>query len=753
MSSETIGASPSNLLHARLKVDGMTCGHCAMTLNKSLSRLDGVAKADVNHATGRADVSYEGAISRDAFREAVREAGFTLIEAEDKRSAADRAKQHARDELRLLIWSFVITLPVLVIHFGGFMPADHSATNWATWLVFACATILQPTSAITYYRGAIKSLRNKRADMDVLVSLGVLSGYTYACLATFLPAHFPGHAMEFFEAATLLIVFIRLGKWVESRARASAAGAMESLLHLAPHTARRRLADGSSEEVGVDALREGDELIVLPGERFPADGEVLEGSSSANEALLTGESMPVAKSVGDGVIAGATNQEAKLVVKATRVGEDTAVNEIVRLVEEAQSQRAPIQRIADQVSNIFVPAVVAIAAASGLYWGFLSDVPSSRVLTHVIGVMVIACPCALGLAVPAAIMIGSAAGMKRGVLVKNGAALEKLGKLDLIAFDKTGTLTIGEPALVGTLVADPHELEESDALRVAVALAENSTHPLSRALVESAKERELESVELAGEQSEIAGRGALLEASDGRRFRLGSAKMMEEAGVSLDALAKRVADQTDQGASISYLAKDDKLLAAFAFKDPLREEARDVIADLNQRGVRTVLLSGDLQASAQAVADELGIQDVRAQLAPSEKLDAIKAWQREGLSVGMVGDGINDAPALAAADVGIAVGGGTDVAQETGDIVLMQSGIAGLSKAMELARRTWRGIKQNLFVSLIYNAIGIPLAAGLATIFWPGAVIPASFAALAMVLSDFSVAGNSARLAWELKRV
>jgi len=752
MATSTHEKTSDKLNHQRLNVDGMTCGHCAMTVNKTLCKLDGVVSADVNHAAGRADVAYTGELSRDQFRQAISDAGYTLIDEADDTSAADRAKKHARDEFRLLIWSTLITLPVIVIHMGGLLPHAPGATNWATWLVFACATILQPTSAITYYRGAIRSLKNKRADMDVLVSLGVLSGYLYATLATFLPAQFPGHAMEFFEAATLLICFIRLGKWVESKARASAAGAMQSLLELTPQSARRVNADGESEEVSVDVLRPGDHLIVLPGERFPVDGEVLEGQSSANEALLTGESMPVAKSVGDEVIAGAVNQEAKLIVRAKRVGADTAVNEIVRLVEEAQSQRAPIQRIADQISSVFVPAVVVIAAASGLYWGLLTDVGMARVLTHVIGVMVIACPCALGLAVPAAIMIGSAAGLKRGVLVKNGAALEKLGKLDLIAFDKTGTLTIGEPALASTLTTDG--VSEEQALQFAGALAASSTHPLSRALLAELESRGLKAAsDVRGEQQEEAGRGAKLTQSSGTAWRLGSAAMMSEAGISTDALRDAAAKEAELGASISYLAKDQQVLAAFAFRDPIREEAREVIAALKKQGVLTVLLSGDLNAAAKAVASELGIDDVRAQLKPGEKLDAIKEWQDQGLSVGMVGDGINDAPALAAANVGIAVGGGTDVAQDTGDIVLMQSGIAGLVTALDLSRRTWRGIKQNLFVSLIYNAVGIPLAAGLGTLITPDAVIPASFAALAMVASDFSVAGNSARLAWELKRV
>ncbi|MCK6438607.1 MAG: cation-translocating P-type ATPase [Planctomycetes bacterium] len=729
-----------------LKVDGMTCGHCEATVTGGIKQIPGVLSADASAAAGQVTIAYEGSPRVDEYRKAVTALGYKPVGELDSSSISRREERRAALELKLLAWSVLWTIPVLVLHYGGFM---HE--TWALWTAFACATILQPTSAITYYRAAIASLRRRMSNMDVLVSIGIAAGYLYATLTAFFPATFDPHSsMEFFEAATLLICFIRFGKWIEARSRSNAASAMDALLSLTPTRARKLNADGSVQEVSIDEVKPGDKLVVLPGDSFPVDGFVKAGESSANEALISGESMPVPKSYGDRVIAGSTNGAGKLTITVAGVGANTAIAKIVQLVEAAQASRAPAQRMADRISNVFVPLVVLIAVGSGVYWGGFTDVAFSRVLTHVIGVLVIACPCALGIAVPAAIMIGSGSSLRKGILVKDGGALEKLSKLDRIVFDKTGTLTSGAPKLSAAFVAD--DVDEREALATLLRLASDSTHPLSRAAIEHVNGRGIAPANIEGRTEETSGMGTILR-SDARVYIFGSAALLEREGVKIDALAAKTDAERSKGASISYLAHDGRVLGAFAFRDPMRPKAKELVARIHAAGIRTAMISGDHEAAARAIAAEAGVNDVIAQAKPEDKIAAIKRWQAEGESVGMVGDGVNDAPALAQADVSIAIGGGSDVASETGSIVLMSGGVGRLGTAIDISRRVRSGIKVNLFASLIYNAVGIPLAAGLGTLISPGLVIPAGFAALAMVLSDASVALGSLHLASRLRKL
>ncbi len=729
-----------------IRVDGMTCGHCSATVAKALRGVAGVTNADVNHASGTALVHYTGKPEHELWSRAIREVGYTPIASNDSRRPAELERARASRELKLLLWSLFWTIPVLVVHMGGSMDhANHAGHNhWESWLVLICASVLQPTSAITYYRGAIRALRQKRADMDLLVSIGVASGYLYAVLSTFWPVSFPGNAMEFFEAATLLICFIRLGKWIEASSRAKAAEAMGSLLDITPERVRLISEDGKETLTDVSQLVIGHRFAVLPGDTVAVDGRVMEGESLLDESVITGESRPVGRKVGERVIAGSGNLRSRIVVKATAVGSDTTVAQIVRMVEKAQSEKAPIQRTADRIAAVFVPVVVCIAIASGLYWGLIAGEGSARVLTHVIGVLVIACPCALGIAVPAAIMTGSAAGMRKGILVKSGAALEQLEKLTVIAFDKTGTLTEGRPRVTDCVTSNGFD-------QVAVAQAvlgadRASNHPASLAASTWAREVLGDNAEPAfpTKVDEAAGQGVAF-TDRGIRVNIGRSGFVG-AG----------ATESPTGAgSVSFVSIDGVLAAALTYSDPVRPEAAEMVADLKRRGIRPILISGDRESAVAAVAKAVGIEQWHSEELPAGKLSLIQKLKDSGERVGMVGDGVNDAPALALADLGIAMGAGAGISKGAGGLVLTSGGIGGVRRAIELSRRVRIGIRANLAGSLVYNIIGIPLAAGVAATIpgWEGVVIPPGYAALAMVLSDISVVGATLVLARSLRNV
>jgi len=743
-------ASPTESPSAKtyvLRVDGMTCGHCSATLTKALSALPGIVSADANHASGTAEVRYTGPLDLPKWGKVVASVGYKLIDDTDTERPAARERRRARLELVRLAWSFAWTLPVLIIHYGGFIDhASHAgSTHWSAWVVFVCAAVLQPTSAITYYQGAFRALRRGAADMDVLVSAGVFSGFVYATLSTFLPAHFPGDSMEFFEAATLLICFIRLGKWMEAHSRANAAEAMSDLLDLTPRRVTLIDPDGNERSVDAATLQVGDRFSALPGDVLAVDGTIIEGDTLVDEAVITGESRPISKARGEIVVAGSSNLRSRIVVRATRVGSDTTVARIVSMVEKAQTEKAPIQRMADRIAAIFVPVVVIIAIASGIGWA-IAGKDAARVLTHVIGVLVIACPCALGLAVPAAIMIGSAAGMRKGVLVRSGAALEALDGITLMVFDKTGTLTEGRPRV--TSCKTLAHFSETDVARALLAASRASGHPASSAAAAWAKSLlPSETIPPLGDGTEVPGMGV--------EYQVGntSVRLGRQVFVSPDQQGGGVTPpSSDSAASTLWVAINGTLAAILEYSDPIRPEAAAVIADLKRRNVKTVLLSGDRPGPVESVAHHVGVAEHQSGATPESKLARIREWQSKGERVGMVGDGVNDAPALAQADLGIVMGSGAGISQQAGSIVLT-GGLSGLTRAVELSRRVRRGIRGNLAASLIYNIIGIPLAAGVAAIWWDGAVIPASFAALAMVMSDASVALNSWLLSRRLRNV
>ena len=746
-----------------LKVDGMTCAHCARAVEKALKGVTGVTAAEASFASGTVTIGYSGPKpTHEALEPAVRKGGYTLVKEEEAatRDVASDAKREERRSLLLLLVGIALTAPVMVFHFGHF----HGAA-W-DWVALGLAVVIQATVGLDFYKGAVAGIRNFNLGMDVLVSIGMASGLIYgAGLVIFdwpLPPGLDKHV--YFEAATLLVVFLRLGKYVEARARGNALGALRSLLQLAPEQARVRRGDLVT--VAASDVKLGEICVVNAGQRIPVDGEVAAGESDVDEAMLTGEPVPVPRKPGDTVRAGTIATNGSLEIRATAVGRDTTLASIVKLVEQAQQTKAPIQRFADKVSNYFVPAVVGIAVITLVAW-LIAGAGFGRAITHAIAVLVIACPCALGIAVPAAVMIGSGAALRRNILVKNGAALERISRATIFAFDKTGTLTVGKPTVQAVEMAAP-EAEVMDALAV---ITQASQHPFTRAAAEWLKEklggpdnpvgpgaaqRSPNSVAAKSPQpqtglsappksTEHAGQGLIAE-SGGHTYKFGTEALV---GDVPDALKSNAASMRELGHSVSLLAVDGRALAAFGFADSVRAEAKDVIKTLHKAGARTVLITGDHEAAAQRVAGELGIDEVHASVSPAGKLELIDKLKAQGVTA-MVGDGINDAPALAQADIGVAIGGGSDVAKETGDLVLMSGKLGDLPIAIDFGRRSLRAIRQNLFLSLAYNAVGIPLAAG--ALVWAGIFLPPSYAALAMVFSDVSVAINSARLARELRR-
>ncbi|MBX3472905.1 MAG: cation-translocating P-type ATPase [Planctomycetes bacterium] len=746
-----------------IRVEGMTCAHCARSVEKTLTELPGITAASADFASGNVRLTLgENPPSFEVMTPKVAKAGYHLLppDVAARTDAADAANAAARNHLIMLLLGVVLTAPVLAMDWLHLHGAVYD------WLAVALSVTLQATVGLVFYKGAIANIRSRMLGMDVLVSIGMASGLIYGVLLVVfdwpLPAGLTRHV--FFEAATLLVVFLRLGKFVEAKARGNALSALRSLLRLSPESARVRRGGpdhpGGVQTIAASEVQVGEICLVSPGGRVPVDGEIISGAGDMDESMLTGESVPVARGQGDTVRAGTISTNGALEIRATAVGSGTALAHIVRLVEEAQRSKAPIQRLADRISNWFVPIVVLTALGAGIGWG-LSGAGAARAITHSIAVLVIACPCALGIAVPAAVMIGSGAALRRGVLVKNGAALERIAKARIFAFDKTGTLTQGKPQVAKVMLAQGATQEQMDS---ALAIAsQGSRHPFARALNNQFRVLSSESgvdgsanSELRAQNSELSVRGfetpgkGLIAIAGERTILFGSAGLMAEQEAAIPAdLQSQAQAARDAGHSVSFVAEETRVLGAVAFTDALRAETAEVVAALRAAGGRVVLLSGDHAAAVARVASALGITEVHAALSPAEKLARIDELRQQGVTA-MVGDGINDAPALARADIGVAIGGGSDVAKETGDLVLMNGSLRDLPLAMDLGRRSLRAIRQNLFFSLVYNAVGIPLAAG--ALVFAGVFLPPSFAALSMVFSDLSVALNSARLAAELRK-
>ncbi len=728
-----------------LPIAGMSCASCVARIEKALSAVPGVLSASVNLATEQARVGVVAGTGPEALISAIEGAGYTVRrdtqESDDDTggtasgpdaAGAPPAPAAARDhERRHLLYAAVLTLP-LALPMLGMLVGEHWALPGSVQLLLASP--VQFWLGARFYRAGWKALSAGTGNMDLLVALGTSAAFGLS--VHHLLAGSPHHDAPalYFEASAVIITLVLMGKWLEARAKRQTTEAIRALQALRPATARIRDAAGREVEVPLARVRVGDVAIVLPGERIPVDGEIIEGQSHADESLLTGESLPVAKEAGSRVTGGAVNGEGRLVVRTTAIGAESVLARIIRMVEDAQAKKAPIQRIVDRVSAVFVPVVVAIALLTLLGWGWLGGDWTQAVL-NAVAVLVIACPCALGLATPTAIMAGTGLAAKAGILIKDAEALEAACTLRTVAFDKTGTLTMGQPALLATHAPNA---DATDALALAAAVQQGSTHPLARAVLEA----QAEGASLPAPAQDIkvlAGRGVEGQV-DGLRVLLGNERLMRESGVDTSALEEAASAEAAQGRSLAWLAVEDaqgiSLHALFAFGDPPRAESADAIQTLKTLGLRPVLVSGDHAGAAGVLAQGVGIaaEDVRAEVLPGDKAEVVRSLRAAG-PVAMVGDGINAAPALAAADVGFAMGSGTDVAMHAAGITLMRPDPRLVADAIEISRLTTRKIRQNLFWAFAYNVIGIPLAAA-------GLLNPV-IAGAAMALSSVSVVSNT----------
>ncbi|MFB4394069.1 MULTISPECIES: heavy metal translocating P-type ATPase [unclassified Pseudomonas] len=709
-----------------LQVGGMTCASCAGRVERALGKLPGVEQVTVNLASERAHVQVLENVTDDSLIAAVEKAGYSATlprTPHDEQSDSTRRLRNERLAVAAaLLLALPLVLPMLVQPFGlhWMLPA---------WAQFLLATPVQFILGARFYKAAWKAVRAGAGNMDLLVALGTSAGYGLSLYEwAKAPADMAPHL--YFEASAVVIALVLLGKYLESRAKRQTASAIRALEALRPERALR-VVDGLEEDVAISQLRLGDRVLVKPGERFPVDGEVLEGSSHADEALISGESLPVPKQPGDKVTGGAINGEGRLLVSTQALGTETVLARIIRLVEDAQAAKAPIQKLVDRVSQVFVPAVLVLALMTLLGW-WLAGAPVETALINAVAVLVIACPCALGLATPAAIMAGTGVAARHGILIKDAEALERAHAVNRVVFDKTGTLTSGSPRIVHSQAASgtPHDL-----LRLAAALQRGSEHPLAKAVLDAATQQRLAIPALSASRS-LTGRG-IAGTAEGRELALGNRRLLDESGLRPGDLAEQAHAWEAEGRTLSWLverAPQVRVLGLFAFGDSLKPGAGSAIAALHSQGISSHLLTGDNRGSAKVVAEALAIDDVHAEVLPADKAATIAALKRNGV-VAMVGDGINDAPALAAADIGIAMGGGTDVAMQAAGITLMRGDPRLVPAALEISRKTYAKIRQNLFWAFIYNLVGIPLAAF-------GLLNPV-LAGAAMALSSVSVVSNA----------
>jgi Cu+-exporting ATPase len=730
-----------------LPVRGMHCAACVTAVESALTSVPGVAEAVVNLATERATIVFDSARTDvAALRNAVAATGYELGEPSTATAAetADREQAAREREQRALRTKFlvgaVLSAPVLVGSMPEFFPW---APSWLRnpWVLLALTTPVQFWVGAQFHRGFLADLRRRTASMSTLVSLGTTAAYVFSLAVTLRPHTFMAlGAMTYYDTPAVVITLVMLGRWLEARARGRTSAAIRRLVHLAPRQARV-IRDGRDVEVSTADVQVGDLVRIRPGERVPVDGVVVEGASSVDESMLTGESLPVGKTVGARVFGGTVNATGSFVFRAERVGSETTLARIVRLVEEAQGSRAPIQRLADRVAAVFVPIVLGIAAVTFIVWWAFGPPPALLfAVTNAVAVLVIACPCAMGLATPTAVMVATGRGAEQGVLFKNAAALERLHAVDTIVFDKTGTLTRGKPVV--TDVVSVHGVED-DVLAVAAAAEQGSEHPLGEAMVAAAKERGL-AVPPVSEFATVPGQGIDAMGADGRIL-VGNRTLMDARGVPVDAGASRAAALAAEGKTVVYAAVAGRLLGLVVAADVLKPDAADGVRALRELGLDVIMLTGDGRATAEAIARAAGIDRVLAEILPDEKAREVKRLQERGRRVAMVGDGINDAPALAQADVGIAMGSGTDVAIEAADVTLMRGDVRGVVVAVPLARRTVSVIKQNLVWAFGYNVVLIPVAAGVLYPLW-GVLLSPMLAGLAMAFSSVSVVANSLRL-------
>ncbi|MBC7963600.1 MAG: copper-translocating P-type ATPase [Steroidobacteraceae bacterium] len=707
-------------------ITGMSCANCAARIEKEIGLLEGVRSSVVNFATEELTVSHdETTIGGAEIIRRVEELGYGIRHPE----ASD--EDGLRSQRNWLIFSLIAALPIM-------LTMGMHSNRAVMQLNLLLATALQFSAGLIFYRGAWSAIKNRTANMDVLVALGTSAAYFYSLAAYF--GLLGSHSAVFFETSAMLIAFIRLGKYLEARARGKAGEALKSLLHLQADKAIL-VSEAGEKEVPASTVRVGDIVLVRAGDTVPVDGEVVDGGGSIDESMVTGESLPVLKKPGDTVTGSTISSNGVMRIRATRIGEATLLAQIVKMVREAQGDKAPIQRFADAVSAWFVPFVLLLAAATFLVWFNLLSSDFLSAFRFAIAVVVIACPCAMGLATPTAIMVGSGIALKRGILVKKGSALEIISGLQVLLLDKTGTLTRGTPEMTDLIPVarsvDPVKLLECLATAEAY-----STHPLAQAALSAAREAGIQP----GEAVDFEERGGygITCSYGGYHLAVGNERLMQEEGIDLAPLAKKTETLTAVGKSLVYVAVGQALVGVAAFADILKPGSIEAVAELRRMGIKTCMITGDHANVAAIVARQAGVDSFEAEVLPGRKQEIVKEYQGRGLITGMVGDGINDAPALARADIGIAIGGGTDVAKETGDIVLMRDDLLDVVRAIKIGRATLSKVKQNLFWALFYNILGIPVAAGLLSGY--GITLKPEYAGLAMAFSSVSVVLNSIML-------
>jgi len=735
------------------KIEGMTCAACVKAIERVTKKLDGVIESNVNYATEKLIISYEPSKVRISdIKKAVEKAGYKVLESE---TTLDADKERKEKEIKLLWNKFIIsvmfTVPLLVISMGhmvaekfgySFPKLIDPMSNPRFFAILQLVLVIPVMIAGNrFFRVGFKSLIRRSPNMDTLIAMGTSAAFSYGVFA--IVQIFGGnvdYAYDlYFESAAVIITLITLGKYLESVTKGKTSEAIKKLMGLAPKTAII-IRDGKEIEMPIEEVEVGDVIFVKPGEKMPVDGEVVEGITAVDEAMITGESMPVEKTVGDKIIGASINKNGTIKYKATRVGKDTALAQIIKLVEDAQGSKAPIAKMADIISGYFVPVVMGLALLSSVSW-YLSGETAIFSITIFISVLVIACPCALGLATPTAIMVGTGKGAEYGVLIKSGVALETAHKIQTIVFDKTGTITEGRPKVTDIIVTN--NITKEQLLQIAASAEKGSEHPLGEAIVKAAEENKVEFKTLDFFKA-IPGHGIEVKI-DGKNILLGNRKLMVEGNISLENLEETSHNLAGEGKTPMYIAIDAKIAGIIAVADTVKESSKKAIEKLHEMGIEVAMITGDNKITAQAIARQVGIDKILAEVLPEDKANEVKKLQATGKKVAMVGDGINDAPALAQADIGIAIGSGTDVAIESADIVLMRSDLRDVATAIELSKKTIKNIKENLFWAFGYNTLGIPVAMGVLYIF-NGPLLSPIIAATAMSFSSVSVLLNALRL-------
>lgn len=721
-------------------IGGMTCASCSSAVERTLNKLEGVDKAQVNLATETATIAFdESHLDLDVIKKAVQRIGYSVVETVDQKTKEEEKRRDLANLGHRLIISSVLTVFLLVLAMGPMLgltlPLSH-LTNALLQLVFAAGTMIAGSA---FFTKGFSTLVKREPNMDSLVAIGTTASFLYSFWGIFeilRGNHMAAHDHLYFEGVGTILTLVMLGRYLEHRSKGKTGDAIRKLMELAPAIATV-LRDGRQVSIDASQVQVGDIVMVKPGEKLPVDGVVLSGFSAIDESLLTGESLPVEKSLGSEVYAATLNTTGVLQYRASKVGSDTALANIITLVQQAQGSKAPIARVADKISGVFVPIVMGISVLTLLAW-LIAGTPVDIAILRAVSVLVIACPCSLGLATPIAIMVSSGKGARLGILFRHAAAIEQLKQVQTVIFDKTGTLTEGKPKVTDILAKDPTAV-----LGLAASIEQASEHPLSRAVVAKAKEEKLQLTDVQDFEA-LVGRGIQGKLED-EVIRIGNIELMEDNAITIREEDKQaIADLSDQGKTPLLVAQGQRLIGIIAVADTLRKETKQAIAELKALGLKTIMLTGDNERTAKAIANEAGVDSYLAGQLPNQKEEAIASYARLG-KVAMVGDGINDAPALAKADIGIAVGSATDVARETADVVLVRNNLGDVNKAIKLSKATMRNIHQNLFWAFFYNILGIPLATGVLTLFG-GPQLSPMFAAFAMSMSSVCVVLNALRL-------